>query len=153
MPIIAPLHWCWDQPKRPEVRLATVRLAWSLTLASLLPVSTAAIADARIDYLLYCSGCHLENGSSSPPDVPDLRLTLDYFASFPAGRSYLVRVPGAAQAPISDAALAEVMNWMLSNFELQQSDLAPFTAQEVAANRKIPLYDPQALRASLLEIQ
>lgn len=129
----------------------TVRLAWSLALAALLPVSMAAAADARTSYLLHCGGCHLEDGSSNPPDVPDLRLTLGHFASFPAGRSYLVRVPGAAQAPISDAALADVINWMLANFELQQTDVAPFTEQEIAAYRNIPLYDPLSLRLSLLE--
>ncbi|MFM1897657.1 MAG: hypothetical protein RLZZ385_2731 [Pseudomonadota bacterium] len=140
----------------------TARLGRRASLAGLLSIGmTAAMtaaADARIDYLLHCSGCHLENGRSSPPDVPDLRQTLGYFASFPEGRSYLVRVPGASQAPIDDGALAEVMNWMLSNFELQTDngesidgfDLTPFTAAEVAAYRPIPLYNPQALRVSLL---
>jgi cytochrome c peroxidase len=114
-------------------------------------ITEVAIADARIDYLLHCSGCHLENGSSSLPDVPDLRETLGYFASFEAGRSYLIRVPGASQAPISDAALADVINWMLLNYELKHPGAPLFNAEEISANRRVPLYAPDPLRVSLLK--
>ena len=33
----------------------------------------ASAASPRTDYLLYCGGCHLENGSGDPPEIPDLR--------------------------------------------------------------------------------
>lgn len=124
---------------------------WRLVLLSLMLFSSTAVADARSDYLLHCSGCHLENGSSSPPDVPDLRETLGFLSSFAAGRAYLVKVPGVSQAPLSDAKLAEVMNWMLNNYQLKQPSGAFFTEKDIAAHRGKPLYDPGVLRASLLE--
>ncbi len=118
---------------------------------SLVMFSSTAAADARSDYLLHCSGCHLENGSSKILDVPDLRETYGFLSSFAAGREYLVRVPGAAYSPLSDAALAQVMNWMLENFELQQTSGSPFSEEDVAAFRSNPLYNPGVLRESLLE--
>lgn len=122
-----------------------------LALCCLSLGSIDAVADPRINYLLHCAGCHLENGSGSPPDVPDMRETLGFLASSIEGRSYLVRVPGASYAPISDAALAEVINWMLENYELKQEGAAHYTEEEVAASRRLPLYNPQALRDTLLK--
>lgn len=122
-----------------------------LALCSLSLVPIEAAADPRSDYLLHCAGCHLENGRGSPPDIPDMRETLGFLSKFAEGRSYLVRVPGAAQAPISDAALAEVMNWMLTNYPLKEEGGALYTEEEVTANRHIPLYDPEALRKTLLK--
>ena len=120
-------------------------------LCCLSMVSIDAMADPRIDYLLHCAGCHLENGRGSPPDVPDMRGTLGFLASSVEGRSYLVRVPGASFAPISDAALAEVINYMLSTFELEHEGAELYTEEEVAASRRISLYNPQVLRDTLLE--
>lgn len=114
-------------------------------------VTIEAVADPRSDYLLHCAGCHLENGRGSPPAIPDMRETLGFFSNFAEGRSYLVRVPGASHAPISDAALAEVMNWMLKNYTLKQTPGALYTEEEVSANRRIPLHNPEALREILLE--
>lgn len=110
-----------------------------------------AAAEPRSDYLLHCVGCHLDDGRGSPPAIPDMRETLGFFSNFPEGRSYLVRVPGASQAPISDLALAEVMNWMLKNYSLKQEAGELYTEEEVSANRRIPLYNPEALRKILLE--
>lgn len=126
------------------------RCVLSVALYCLSLVSVSAAADSRINYLLHCAGCHLENGRGSPPDVPDMRETLGFLASSGEGRSYLVRVPGASYAPVSDAALAEVINYMLNNFELKQEGAALYTEEEVAANRRIPLYNPQTLRDALL---
>lgn len=114
-------------------------------------VSFEAVADPRSDYLLHCAGCHLEDGRGSPPAIPDMRETLGFLSTFAEGRSYLVRVPGASQAPISDAALAEVVNWMLKNYSLKQESGALYTEAEVSANRRIPLYNPEALRETLLK--
>lgn len=137
----------------PVLVKTTVRLSRRLLLSvsSLMLFSTPAFADARSDYLLHCSGCHLENGSSQISDVPDLRETLGFLASFEAGRAYLVRVPGASQAPLDDAALAQVMNYMLENFELKHSGSALFTEEDVTAHRQDSLYDPGTLRAVLLD--
>jgi cytochrome c peroxidase len=109
-----------------------------------------AVADARFDYLLHCGGCHLENGSGSPPDVPDLRLDLDTILAIPGGRAYLASVPGAAQAPLSDAQLAAVLNWIVQVYYAELRDFPPFTAEEIAGYRGPSMLDPLRYRAELL---
>ena len=117
-------------------------------LLCLLP-SQHVLADARGDYLLNCGGCHLENGSGSPPEVPDLSQDIDWLASFPDGRSYLTRVPGASQVPISHARLAAVFNWILATYYPERRDLAQFSAEEVASTGGLALYDPLKARRAL----
>jgi hypothetical protein len=112
--------------------------------------ASGAAANPRFDYLLYCGGCHLEDGSGDPPEVPDLRADLDRFVHLPDGRSYMARVPGSFQAPISDAALAELLNWMVATYTPEVGDFEPFTAQEVAAYRAEPLLDPLTFRARIV---
>jgi hypothetical protein len=103
--------------------------------------------------MLQCQGCHLPDGSGSPGSVPDLRGELARFLHVPGGRSYLVQVPGSAQSPLSDAALAAVLNWMLRRFgpEAALRDFEPFDAEEVARARAAPaLVDVATRRAELL---
>ncbi len=71
----------------------------------------------------------------------------------PGGREYLVRVPGVAQSGLSDAALAELLGWLLRRFDPEgvPPDFAPYTATEVAVLRARPLTDVAAARAALLE--
>lgn len=108
-------------------------------------------ASPRSDYLLECGGCHLENGQGSPPEVPDLRRDLDWLARSPAGRSYLSRVPGASQVPLSDARLAAIFNWIFATYYPGQTDIQTFTGAEIAATRGLPLHDPLKARQALLE--
>ncbi len=106
-------------------------------------------ADPAYDYLLHCAGCHLPDGAGAPPLVPDLRTDLGRLATFPAGRAYLARVPGSAQAPISDEALAELLTWMVERFAGVPAP--PFDAQVIGPQRKVPLADPLSFRAAVLE--
>jgi len=124
--------------------------ALGLVLACLAVDATTVKANGRSDYLLHCGGCHLENGSGNPPEVPDLRTDIDWLASTRDGRSYLTRVPGASQVPISDARLAAVMNWILRTY-YPDENLTPFTATEVGQTRRLPLYDPLKAREALAE--
>lgn len=68
--------------------------------------------------------------------------------SVPAMRAYLVQIPGAAQAPIDDAALADVINWVLRqwNNETLPEDFEELTLEEVSAARREILADPLAYR-------
>ena len=130
-------------------RRRLVRLA---RLAVLLFGAGAALesrADPEYDYLLHCAGCHLPDGAGAPPLVPDLRADLGQLAALPDGRAYLVRVPGSAQAPISDAALAALLTWMVERFTGVPT--APFAADVVGRQRAAPLADPLRFRAALLE--
>ncbi|MEM1436059.1 MAG: hypothetical protein AAGG11_18535 [Pseudomonadota bacterium] len=121
-----------------------------MPLTALLLASCFAAADGRTDYLLYCGGCHLEDGTGDPPEVPNLRIDVDRFAASDAGRAYLTQVPGAAQVPISDARLAAVLNWMLANYYPERT-FASFNAAEVATHRGQRLMDPLKKRQELLE--
>ncbi len=67
------------------------------------------------------------------------------------GRDYLARVPGAAQTPLSDSELAEVLNWVLREFNAQSlpESFVPLTASEVAQSRQNVLVDPEGYREQL----
>ncbi len=105
--------------------------------------------------MLHCMGCHTPDGGGEPGRVPSLRDTLVPFAAAPAGRRFLVQVPGAAQSKLSNAELAAVLNWMVGTLSAQppRPGLRPFTATEVATYRSRPLVAVRAererLRASL----
>ena len=122
-------------------------MRWIAVLA--LCVMADAQADPRSHYLIHCMGCHLMDGSGNPPDVPAFGPTLNVLAGTDDGRAYLVQVPGAAQSPISDAALADVINWMVGEFGEGRA-FAPFAEKEVAHYRRDILADPVAARARIL---
>ena len=119
-----------------------------ILLTSLLSTSAFA-ASPRINYLLYCSGCHLVNGEGKPPNVPTLREELGNMVNVEEMRSYLLRIPGASQAPINDAELAEVINWVLQEFNANTlpSGFEKYTGEEVSEARKHVLADPLSYRA------
>jgi mono/diheme cytochrome c family protein len=122
-----------------------------MLLAGALVLATAAVADPRSDYLMHCAGCHLVDASGLPPDVPSLAGPLGRIVSSPAGRDYVARVPGAAQAPLSDDELAAVLNWLLVEFNgaTLPADFRPLRAAEVARSRSRVLADPVKLRNEL----
>jgi hypothetical protein len=122
-----------------------------LAICLLLVGQSTAQADPRISYLLYCSGCHLPDGTGAPPEVPSLHEDLGRIVQLEGGREYIVRVPGASQAPVSDQELAEILNWILRNFNTATlaSDFSPLTESEVTAARDNVLADPLKYRARL----
>lgn len=114
-------------------------------------VSTAS-ADSRTDYILDCMGCHGAVGAGVPEKVPDMRSSLVRLSVTPAGRRYLVEVPGVAQAPLSNVALARLLNWMIRNLSDPPSPnkLKTFTPAEVAVYRSTPLVEVAGIRQRLL---
>ncbi len=128
-----------------------------LLLAVVLSAAIAATA-ARAEYSppanykLHCMGCHLPDASGGPPDVPDLRGEMGCMLGVDGGREYLVQVPGASQAPITDAELAAVVNFMLETFSAATlpEDYRPLTEQEVARWRKDWLMDVNPVREELM---
>ncbi len=99
-------------------------------------------------FVLHCSGCHRIDGSGIESFATDLR-EIGPFLDTEAGRAYLVRVPGVAQAPIDNQALASLLNWILREIASSPPDPA-YSAEEVAALRRQPLRDPLAARKALL---
>ena len=131
-------------------------IASILALALLGALGAAAPSRAEspeILYMLQCRGCHLADGGGTPGVVPPLAGHVGRFLTVPGGREFLVRVPGSAQSPLSDAELAEVLNWIVRRFgpaEVAKS-FEPYTAEEVARVRRPPLIDVDSVRRALLE--
>jgi mono/diheme cytochrome c family protein len=121
-----------------------------LGVAMLLQASLAG-ADPRSDYLMHCAGCHLADARGLPPEVPSLAGPLGRIVASPAGRDYVARVPGAAQTPLSDEALAAVLNWLLLEFNRATlpADFQALRTAEVARSRSRVLADPVRLRNEL----
>lgn len=104
----------------------------------------------QASYMLHCSGCHLPDGSGKPAaGIPDMRLSVPQLLRSPAGRAFLVQVPGTSGSDLTDAQIAELMNWMLPALAAQR-DTAPYTTQEVTRYRNDRLDDVAAHRAAIL---
>jgi hypothetical protein len=112
----------------------------------------ALAASPAVDYALNCQGCHLDDGAGTPGSVPPLAGSVGRFMRIRGGREYLVQVPGVATAPLDDAALAAVLNWMLDRFGPPQlpEKYEAYTAAEVGALRQKPLTNVDRVRAELL---
>ena len=89
-------------------------LALTLLLAS--PISAEDFpgvdnADrARVNYMLNCQGCHGPDGAGTEDGVvPVMKNFVGHFLQTQAGREFLVRVPGSANAALSHGELAEVL--------------------------------------------
>jgi hypothetical protein len=105
------------------------------------------------NWTLNCQGCHRFDGSGSDATAPGIAGTVAKFLLVPGGREYLIRVPGVATSPLSDADLAEVMNWMLWRFDKEHlpATFQPYTAAEIAPLRARPLrLEASQMRSSLL---
>ena len=126
-----------------------------LGLLGLVAVAGSATAQAyepQTNYQLQCMGCHTPDGSGEPGRVPNIKDTLAPFARNPAGRRFLIQVPGASQSTLSDAELARLLNWMIQNLSISKpTDFTPFTEAEVAGLRRTPLIDVQGTRRQLVE--
>jgi len=117
------------------------------------PAGVTNVQLAWQNWTLNCQGCHRLDGSGSDGTAPSLAGTVAKFLWVPGGREYLIRVPGVATSPLSDADLAEVMNWMLWRFDKANlpSNFRPFTAAEMGALRSRPLrLEAAGMRSDLL---
>jgi len=101
-------------------------------------------------YLLHCSGCHIEDGSGDPPEVPDLRKNLDKLLQSATGRSYMLRVPGVTDTPITPQEMADLMNWLITEFYPEFEDFRLISAEEVTRGRATRLANPLEVRQTLL---
>jgi cytochrome c553 len=125
------------------------RLATAAFLTLLATAGLARAHDGSLpahDYLLSCGGCHKLDGTGSA-NVPSLR-GIDRLLAYDGGRDYVLRVPGVAQAPLSDARLAALLDWVFAQFG-SGAPHAAFTAAEVGTARVAPFIDPKGARARL----
>ena len=138
-------------------RVETIGLAMLAALLWITPgvageAQGRAEARAQADYMIHCQGCHVPDGSGFPGKVPDLRASLPQLLARPGGRAFLVQVPGSAQSALSDARLAETLNWMVRTFgaDAHSRDFAAFTEDEVSALRATRLENVSQRRADIL---
>jgi len=124
--------------------------------ASAPPSAPAGVTNVQLawqNWALNCQGCHRLDGTGSDATAPSLAGTVAKFLWVPGGREYLIRVPGVATSPLSDADLAEVMNWMLWRYDREHlpSNFRPFTAAEMGPLRSRPLrLEAAGMRRDLL---
>ncbi len=125
-------------------------IAMSLSAAATL-FAPAAHASPQQDYILYCMGCHGPQAEGVPGKVPPLAHALGRYMRSPAGRNYVLRVPGAANSVLSDAQLAGVLNWLAQTFDADElPSVALFTAAEVTGLRHSPLPSVLATRREVV---
>jgi len=127
--------------------------ACSLALVLLAGAGPAFAYQPKVNYQLQCMGCHHGDGAGEPGRVPSIRNTLVPFSTLPDGRDFVLRVPGVAQAPLSDAEIAALLNWMVRNLSdvTLPDDFVDYSADEVGRLRHRPLVGVSDVRRQLLE--
>jgi mono/diheme cytochrome c family protein len=139
--------------RRPIFAATALALALNSPAAEL-PAGVTRPDLAWQHWALNCQGCHRTDGSGSPETAPAIRGMVARFTNVAGGREYLARVPGVATAPLADADLAELLNWILSTFDGSHLSptFRPFTAEEISVLRRRPLRtEAAAERVRLLE--
>lgn len=142
---VAPARKCGNDRGRLAVALAALSIAALLATTGATNAADVDERRAQHDYLLGCAGCHGLDAAGSAR-VPSLR-GVDRLLARPGGRAYVLRVPGVASAPLSDARLAALLEWIFVNFDNHTP--TKFAAAEIAAARAAPFVDPKAARAAL----
>jgi cytochrome c2/mono/diheme cytochrome c family protein len=139
------------------MKLALRRVAQAaLWLAIAIP-SSASFAmggDRPLIYQLYCEGCHNADGAGLANFVPSFVNQIASYVAVPEGREFIIQVPGVAQSPLSDAEIADLMNWLLPAYDPGglPADFHPFTASEVAVLRRSPVSDTVRQRSVIWKL-
>lgn len=120
------------------------------------PIAQAGYS-AATNYQLQCLGCHLSSGEGAPhTGTPRMSGFVGNFLRVQGGREFLVRVPGVSQSALSDAQIAELLNWILDPQQgmagaSTPADFRPYSAAEVAKVRHHALLNRPDVRAGLIE--
>jgi cytochrome c553 len=136
--------------------LRAIRPQALMIAAAALGFAAPAVCDeqrAWQNWTLNCQGCHRPDGSGSDATAPGLAGSVARFLRVPGGREYLGRVPGVATSPLSNADLADVMNWMLRRFDGAHvpANFVGYTPEEVGRLRSRPLrVEASQVRRALL---
>jgi hypothetical protein len=136
-------------------RGAAVALALALAPSGAQAAAPPSDVTVRASFLERCGGCHGVDGRSASVLVPDLRDQVGYFLCTPDGRSYLPRLPNVAFSNVSDARLAELVNYavFVVGGKSAPRGAARYTAREVGRLRRTPLTttDLVAVRSRIAE--
>jgi hypothetical protein len=130
-----------------------VRLAGLAVLVSAgafgAPPSTG---NAQLNYILNCMGCHGADGMGVAGRIPSFPGSIARFMRLPEGRAYLMHVPGASNSVLSDAELADVLNWLLIRFDADDlpSEVVWFSAEDLGRGRRPALTAVRAERQAVV---
>jgi hypothetical protein len=126
-------------------------LVLSLFLSALCTANEGAWDKAHFNYQMFCQGCHTPDGTGAK-SVPQLKGHVGTFLQTQEGREYLVRVPGSATSSLDNEELADVLNWILTEFsgDSLAENYEPYTESEVGRLRRNPLNEVVLYRTQLL---
>lgn len=118
------------------------------------PIAQAGYSNPT-NYQLQCAGCHLSDGEGSAAnDTPRMKDFVGNFLKVDGGREFLIRVPGMSQSALSDAQLADLVNWLMRPDGMAGKSVPehyqPYTAEEVAGIRKVAMLNLPQSRAGLI---
>lgn len=140
---------------RPTKRAIFSLLCFSST--SLPPIS-ANDADGdylrhpKENYMIFCQGCHAAKGQGLTDQVPAFKGQVSKFLSIEGGREYLIQVPGVSKSAMSSEALADLMNWIVQEFDPNHipDNFAPFSTAEIETLRQVSLTKATEVRRTIL---
>src|ERR1700679_4377735 len=112
----------------------------------------AAAANPAQDYMLYWMVGRAPQAEGVPGKVPPLAHALGLYMKPPAGRNYVLRVPGAANSALSDSELAAVLNWLAVTYSAGEfsSDTPMFTPPQAQKLAPVPLESVLAARGEVI---
>ena len=93
------------------------------------------------NWVMHCQGCHGGNAQGTPGGAPTLASAVARFLQVADGRRYLARVPGVSFVDLPDADVAELLNWVVWQFDPSHvpKDFKPYTAEEIRILRRSAL--------------
>jgi mono/diheme cytochrome c family protein len=129
----------------------------SVALTAGLVAGGLAIAETphrmpRTNFILRCVGCHgMDGAGSEKGGIPDFRNYVGAFSRDEAGRTYVMHVPGVVNANLTNAEIADVMNYVMKTFGQSSlpDDYRPFDKAEVDRLRAAPVKDIVGLRREI----
>ena len=138
--------------------LSVFGLLWISALPlSAEPLDNASLKNptrAKFNWMMNCQGCHGVEGQGSETGAPPMPGVLDKFMAVDGGREYLIRVPGVANAPLSDPELADLVNWVLIQYACAPApnNFPPYNAEEVSQlRREVLIRQAEPTRIKLLK--
>ena len=118
------------------------------------PAGVESEKRAHMNWMLQCQGCHQPDATGSANGAPNMAGEVARFLGVEGGREYLMRVPGVANAGLSNDQLAELLNWVLATYDATHlpNDFVPYTAEEIGVARKnVLISGAPVMRESLIE--
>ncbi len=139
---------------------AALALALTTLMGGLAHAGEDRSISPKANYIERCGGCHGVDGRSVAQLVPDLKHTAAYFLCDEEARAYVARLPNVAFSQISDADLAAMLNYVVSDLGAKDGPsqpgapaARPYTAAEVGRLRRdaLTIPDLKAYRRRIVE--